>query len=167
MHMSLTLGSFRRPRPHSIDLAWDAIDLGGLNINDVSTFRIDHMPYGGVKQSGFGREGVRYAIEENTELKQLTYGIAVTGGRDGKLPAHQERHPAWGATTENSWDTTRRSAPELQTRRSLSLAAVFRIEEKSRRSVKRGAWPATARSQDECHRPFCDAQRRLSCVGML
>ncbi len=56
-----------------IDLAWDAIDVGGLNVNDVSTFRIDHMPYGGVKQSGFGREGVRYAIEENTEVKQLTY----------------------------------------------------------------------------------------------
>jgi acyl-CoA reductase-like NAD-dependent aldehyde dehydrogenase len=56
-----------------VDLAWDAIDVGGLNVNDVSSFRIDHMPYGGVKQSGFGREGVRYAIEENTELKQLTY----------------------------------------------------------------------------------------------
>ena len=56
-----------------IDLAWEAIDVGGLNVNDVSSFRIDHMPYGGVKQSGFGREGVRYAIEENTEVKQLTY----------------------------------------------------------------------------------------------
>jgi glyceraldehyde-3-phosphate dehydrogenase (NADP+) len=56
-----------------IDLAWDAIEVGGLNVNDVSSFRIDHMPYGGVKQSGFGREGVRYAIEENTEMKQLTY----------------------------------------------------------------------------------------------
>jgi acyl-CoA reductase-like NAD-dependent aldehyde dehydrogenase len=56
-----------------IDLAWDQIEVGGLNINDVSSFRIDHMPYGGVRQSGFGREGVRYAIEENTEMKQLTY----------------------------------------------------------------------------------------------
>ena len=41
-------------------------------VNDVSTFRIDHMPYGGVKSSGFGREGLRYAIEEMTELKLLT-----------------------------------------------------------------------------------------------
>jgi acyl-CoA reductase-like NAD-dependent aldehyde dehydrogenase len=38
-------------------------------INDVPTFRVDHMPYGGVKLSGFGREGLRYAIEEMTEMK--------------------------------------------------------------------------------------------------
>jgi acyl-CoA reductase-like NAD-dependent aldehyde dehydrogenase len=40
-------------------------------VNDVSTFRIDHMPYGGVKSSGSGREGLRYAIDEMTELKLL------------------------------------------------------------------------------------------------
>ncbi len=40
-------------------------------VNDVSTFRIDHMPYGGVKASGMGREGLRYAIEEMTEMKLL------------------------------------------------------------------------------------------------
>jgi acyl-CoA reductase-like NAD-dependent aldehyde dehydrogenase len=51
--------------------AFDRIDVGGLMVNDVSTFRIDHMPYGGVKSSGFGREGLRYAIEEMTELKLL------------------------------------------------------------------------------------------------
>lgn len=56
-----------------IDAADDQIEVGGLMINDVSTFRIDHMPYGGVKQSGFGREGVRYAIEEMSELKLLMY----------------------------------------------------------------------------------------------
>jgi glyceraldehyde-3-phosphate dehydrogenase (NADP+) len=53
--------------------AFDDIDVGGLMVNDVSTFRIDHMPYGGVKQSGFGREGLRYAIEEMSELKLLTF----------------------------------------------------------------------------------------------
>jgi glyceraldehyde-3-phosphate dehydrogenase (NADP+) len=53
--------------------AFDDIDVGGLMVNDVSTFRIDHMPYGGVRQSGFGREGLRYAIEEMSELKLLTY----------------------------------------------------------------------------------------------
>jgi acyl-CoA reductase-like NAD-dependent aldehyde dehydrogenase len=52
---------------------FDEIEVGGLMVNDVSTFRIDHMPYGGVKQSGFGREGLRYAIEEMSELKLLTY----------------------------------------------------------------------------------------------
>jgi acyl-CoA reductase-like NAD-dependent aldehyde dehydrogenase len=42
-------------------------------VNDVPTFRVDHMPYGGVKQSGFGREGIRYAIEEMTEMKLVTF----------------------------------------------------------------------------------------------
>jgi glyceraldehyde-3-phosphate dehydrogenase (NADP+) len=51
----------------------DGVEAGGLMINDTSTFRIDHMPYGGVKQSGFGREGVRYAIEEMTEMKLIAF----------------------------------------------------------------------------------------------
>lgn len=52
--------------------AIDEIEAGGIMVNDVSTFRVDHMPYGGVKLSGFGREGVRYAIEEMTEMKLVT-----------------------------------------------------------------------------------------------
>jgi len=44
-----------------------AIEVGGLIINDVSAFRADQMPYGGSKDSGFGREGLRYAMEEMTE----------------------------------------------------------------------------------------------------
>jgi acyl-CoA reductase-like NAD-dependent aldehyde dehydrogenase len=56
-----------------IDRAFDEIDVGGIMVNDVSTFRVDHMPYGGVKSSGSGREGLRYAIEEMTELKLLTF----------------------------------------------------------------------------------------------
>ena len=53
--------------------AFENIEVGGLMVNDVSTFRIDHMPYGGVKQSGTGREGLRYAIEEMSELKLMTF----------------------------------------------------------------------------------------------
>jgi acyl-CoA reductase-like NAD-dependent aldehyde dehydrogenase len=49
--------------------AIENIDVGGLIINDFPTFRVDHMPYGGVKKSGFGREGLKYAIEEMTEIK--------------------------------------------------------------------------------------------------
>ena len=45
--------------------------MGGVIVNDVPTYRMDHMPYGGVKGSGFGREGVRYAMEEMTERKLL------------------------------------------------------------------------------------------------
>ena len=56
-----------------IDSAFDEIEVGGLIVNDVPTFRVDHMPYGGVKQSGFGREGLRYAIEEMTELKLIAF----------------------------------------------------------------------------------------------
>jgi glyceraldehyde-3-phosphate dehydrogenase (NADP+) len=54
-----------------IEIAFDLIEVGGLIVNDVSAFRIDHMPYGGVRASGLGREGLRYAIEEMTELKLL------------------------------------------------------------------------------------------------
>ena len=56
-----------------VERAFDRIDVGGLMVNDVPTFRIDHMPYGGVRSSGTGREGLRYAIEEMTELKLLTF----------------------------------------------------------------------------------------------
>jgi len=52
-------------------MAYDRLELGGLIVNDSSAYRIDHMPYGGVKDSGFGREGLRYAIEEMTEQKLL------------------------------------------------------------------------------------------------
>ena len=51
--------------------AFEEIEVGGLQINDVSTFRVDQMPYGGVKSSGVGREGPRYAIEEMTEQKLM------------------------------------------------------------------------------------------------
>ena len=47
----------------------DVLEVGGVIVNDVSAWRIDHMPYGGVKDSGIGREGPRYAIEEMTEPK--------------------------------------------------------------------------------------------------
>jgi glyceraldehyde-3-phosphate dehydrogenase (NADP+) len=50
-------------------LAYNSIDVGGVIINDIPTYRVDHMPYGGMKESGFGREGVKYTIEEMTELK--------------------------------------------------------------------------------------------------
>ncbi|PKL96315.1 MAG: aldehyde dehydrogenase [Gammaproteobacteria bacterium HGW-Gammaproteobacteria-8] len=51
--------------------AWDRLDVGGVIINDVPSFRADHMPYGGVKDSGLGREGIRYAIEDMTEIRLL------------------------------------------------------------------------------------------------
>lgn len=50
-------------------LAAEELHVGGVMINDIPTFRVDHMPYGGVKESGMGREGVKYAMEELTEQK--------------------------------------------------------------------------------------------------
>lgn len=55
--------------------AYDELEVGGLIVGDVPTFRIDHMPYGGVKDSGLGREGLRYAIEEMTEPKLLAMNL--------------------------------------------------------------------------------------------
>ncbi|CAB3749420.1 aldehyde dehydrogenase family protein [Paraburkholderia humisilvae] len=51
--------------------AWDELEVGGVVINDVPSFRVDNMPYGGVKDSGLGREGIRYAIEDMTELRLM------------------------------------------------------------------------------------------------
>jgi glyceraldehyde-3-phosphate dehydrogenase (NADP+) len=55
--------------------AYDELQVGGVIVGDVPTFRIDHMPYGGVKDSGLGREGLRYAIEEMTERKLLAVNL--------------------------------------------------------------------------------------------
>ncbi len=51
--------------------AWDVLEVGGVVIGDVPSWRVDNMPYGGVKDSGLGREGIRYAIEDMTELRLL------------------------------------------------------------------------------------------------
>lgn len=53
-------------------LAADKLEVGGVMINDTPTFRVDHMPYGGLKNSGTGREGIHYATEEMTEMKLVT-----------------------------------------------------------------------------------------------
>jgi acyl-CoA reductase-like NAD-dependent aldehyde dehydrogenase len=51
--------------------AWDELEVGGVIIGDIPSWRVDHMPYGGVKASGLGREGIRYAIQEMTELRLM------------------------------------------------------------------------------------------------
>lgn len=52
-------------------LAFEVLEVGGVLVNDVPTFRVENMPYGGVKASGLGREGVRYAMEEMTEIRSM------------------------------------------------------------------------------------------------
>ena len=56
--------------------AYNELEIGGVIINDYPTYRIDHMPYGGVKDSGFGREGIKYAIEDMTEMKLLAFNLS-------------------------------------------------------------------------------------------
>jgi acyl-CoA reductase-like NAD-dependent aldehyde dehydrogenase len=51
--------------------AWDKLDVGGVVIGDVPSYRVDNMPYGGVKDSGLGREGVRFAMEDMTEIRNM------------------------------------------------------------------------------------------------
>lgn len=51
--------------------AWDTLHVGGVVIGDVPSWRVDHMPYGGVKDSGLGREGLRFAIEDMTEIRLM------------------------------------------------------------------------------------------------
>lgn len=71
----LQAGIFTRDLP-SVFQAYRDLEVGGVMVGDVSTWRIDHMPYGGVKDSGFGREGIRYAIEEMTEPKLLVLNLS-------------------------------------------------------------------------------------------
>jgi acyl-CoA reductase-like NAD-dependent aldehyde dehydrogenase len=67
-HLGLNHGVFTRDLIEAL-YAIEELEVGGVIVNDVSTYRADQMPYGGVKDSGVGREGLRYAMEEMTELK--------------------------------------------------------------------------------------------------
>ena len=73
----LQAGIFTRDLTGALQ-AYDTLDVGGVIVNDVPTWRIDHMPYGGVKESGLGREGPRYTIEEMTEPKLLVINKATS-----------------------------------------------------------------------------------------
>ncbi|MGX7952186.1 aldehyde dehydrogenase family protein [Tsuneonella sp. HG249] len=56
---------------HKVLEAWDMLDVGGIVVNDVPSYRVDNMPYGGVKDSGLGREGIRFAMEDMSEIRNL------------------------------------------------------------------------------------------------
>jgi len=66
----LQAGIFTRDIHQVLD-AWDTLDVGGIVVNDVSSYRVDNMPYGGVKDSGLGREGIRFAMEDMSEIRNL------------------------------------------------------------------------------------------------
>lgn len=66
----LQAGIFTRDL-HKVLGAWDNLDVGGIVVNDVPSYRVDNMPYGGVKDSGLGREGIRFAMEDMSEIRNL------------------------------------------------------------------------------------------------
>lgn len=66
----LQAGVFTRDLFKMFD-AWDRLDVGGVVINDIPSYRVDNMPYGGVKDSGLGREGIRFAMEDMSEIRNL------------------------------------------------------------------------------------------------
>lgn len=69
-HFGLQAGVFTRHMPHIWE-AWETLEVGGVVIQDVPSLRYDHMPYGGIKDSGIGREGVAYAIHEDYTYEKL------------------------------------------------------------------------------------------------
>ncbi|MFL5815300.1 MAG: aldehyde dehydrogenase family protein [Bdellovibrionia bacterium] len=77
-HYGLQAGVFTQHWP-TIEKLYRELNVGGLVVNDVPTTRYDHQPYGGVKDSGQGREGVRYAMDEMTEPKFLALSSIIPG----------------------------------------------------------------------------------------
>ena len=75
--LGLQAGLFTRDLGR-IRFAWDELVVGAVCVNDYPTFRVDNMPYGGVKDSGLGREGVRYALESYTEPRLLVVNGGLT-----------------------------------------------------------------------------------------
>jgi acyl-CoA reductase-like NAD-dependent aldehyde dehydrogenase len=69
--LGLNAGIYTNVLPDALRAA-DELQVGAVIINDIPTFRVDNMPYGGVKMSGYGREGIKWAIEEMTDMKFIT-----------------------------------------------------------------------------------------------
>ncbi len=64
---------------YKIQKAWDVLDVGGVVVGDVPSYRVDNMPYGGVKDSGLGREGIVFAMEDMTEIRNLVIRMPPEG----------------------------------------------------------------------------------------
>jgi acyl-CoA reductase-like NAD-dependent aldehyde dehydrogenase len=80
----LQAGIFTRDIFQVLD-AWDRLDVGGVVVGDVPSYRVDNMPYGGVKDSGLGREGIRFAMEDMTEIRNLVIRRRDEGPRKSQM----------------------------------------------------------------------------------
>jgi glyceraldehyde-3-phosphate dehydrogenase (NADP+) len=76
-HYGLQAGVFTNDLRRAFE-SIDRLDVGGVIINDYPTFRLDHTPYGGMKDSGLGREGVKYAIDAMTQVKTAVFRTGTT-----------------------------------------------------------------------------------------
>lgn len=74
--LGLNAGIYTNVLPDALKAA-DELEAGAIVINDIPTFRVDNMPYGGMKNSGYGREGIKYAIQEMTDLKFITIKTTI------------------------------------------------------------------------------------------
>jgi aldehyde dehydrogenase (NAD+) len=73
----LQAGIFTDSLDHAMR-AWNELEQGGVIVNDIPSFRVDNMPYGGAKLSGLGREGLRYAIEDMTETRLMVMRLSAS-----------------------------------------------------------------------------------------
>jgi hypothetical protein len=109
--------------------AYDELEVGGLIAGDVSTFRIDHMPYGGIKDSGLGREGLRDAIQEMTEPKLLVMmGLPASNAMVWANSSLRSRMPIaiWRSTRWRSKAGSRRVVPKALTAAAMAASACSR-----------------------------------------
>ena len=139
--------------------AWRAfgeLEVGGVIVNDIPTYRIDHMPYGGVKDSGLGREGLRWAIEDMTEIRIMVLawpqweepGAAPAISRCRPRPSRRPWFPARESSTTRTVVT---GPPERLNRADRDV--------RQRRPRRRGP-RETDRLSSESPRPAVDSAGR-------
>src|SRR3546814_1980678 len=94
--------------------AWDRLEVGGVVVGDVPSFRVDNMPYGGIKDSGLGREGVRYAIERSEEhtselqsLMRTSYAVFCWKKKNNHMTASPCLLPSYICSSLLSKHTTK------------------------------------------------------------
>lgn len=88
----LQAGVFTRDL-YRMQRAWDVLEVGGVVIGDAPSWRVDHMPYGGVKNSGLGREGVRFAMEDMTEIRMLVLRTPPGVDKPARKDAPRQEQP--------------------------------------------------------------------------
>ena len=138
----LQAGVFTDSLAHAMR-AWDELEVGGVIVGDVPSFRVDNMPYGGVKGSGVGREGVRWAIEDMTEPRLLVL-------RDAPARALRARCRPRPRGLLRRASTSPRSTVSVRSRFSSSSSTTRACSRRARISAPKSGSPASARGGSGC-----------------